>query len=193
MTDINQEALYFEHLNTRTSLGAAYRRFFVYPRINKWLSGKVLDVGSGLGQFLNYRKGTFGVDVNPLCVDYCKKLCLDVQLVHSTPWKFENESFDGVVMDNVLEHIQNPHLTLNEVFRILKYKGTLVVGVPGKKGFEHDPDHKVFYNEQSLTHLLQQFDLQPVRFFYTPFKNDSLNRTARQYCLFGVFKKEVAS
>lgn len=180
---------YFKYLDTRSILGYAYRRFYLYPRVAAYLKGNVLDIGCGLGQFVSYRKNTLGVDINEKCVDYCKNLNLNVECIQDPPWQFENGQFDGVVLDNVLEHISEPEQTLREIHRILKTQGVLVVGVPGVKGFAHDADHKVFYDAELLGNLLKKYDFQLVRYFYTPFKSDFLNSTMKQYCLFGVFTK----
>jgi SAM-dependent methyltransferase len=180
---------YFKHLRTRSILGYAYRHFYLYPRLNRFLSGKVIDIGCGLGQFLSYRKNTIGIDVNPLCIDHCREQKLTVKLIYSPPWNFNAAEFDGALLDNVLEHILDPEKTLREIHRILKDKGVLIVGVPGQKGFLHDPDHKVFYDAESLGNLIQRYDFRPIKYFYTPFKSNFLNESIKQYCLFGVFEK----
>ena len=97
-------------------------------------------------------------------------------------------SFDTALLDNVIEHIYNPVPLLLEIKRILKNKGKLVVGVPGIKGFDNDEDHKVFYDEKSLTILMKKFGFKVKNIFYTPFKSKYLDNNLKAYCLYMVFE-----
>jgi SAM-dependent methyltransferase len=92
-------------------------------------------------------------------------------------------------MDNVLEHISNPGDLLLEIKRVLKPDGIFLIGVPGKKGFDTAPDHKIFYDEYSLINLLSS-DYNFLRSFYTPFKSNILNRHLNSYCLYSIFRKK---
>ena len=53
-----------------------------------------------------------------------------------------------MVLDNVIEHIQDPMPLLKECKRVLASKGNIIIGVPLEKGYERDPDHK------STTHVI---------------------------------------
>ena len=63
MTDYQD---YFNYLRGRSRLGLLYRKYWLYPRLNKYLYGDVLDVGCGVGDLLSFRPSTIGVDVNPV-------------------------------------------------------------------------------------------------------------------------------
>lgn len=47
---------------------------------------------------------------------------------------FENNKFDIVIMEDVLEHVKNPTRVLQECFRVLKRGGKLIVKFPSFKG-----------------------------------------------------------
>ena len=102
---------------------------------------------------------------------------------------FKNEEFDSIVLDNVLEHIENPSPILSEIFRVLNKNGLLLIGVPGKHGYTKDDDHKCFYDEINLNELLKKENFILKEFFYTPFKSKFLNNNLSAYCLYGLFKK----
>jgi SAM-dependent methyltransferase len=155
--------------------------------LDRILRGKVLDLGCGVGTFFEYRPGTVGADVNPLLVKQCLTKGLEAHLMEAGVLPFENHSFDSVVMDNVLEHIQSPEHTLQEVRCVLRPGGIILVGVPGKRGFDFDADHKVFYDEHLLESTLKKSGFSRSQHFFTPFKNSFFNRKMRQYCLFGVY------
>ena len=47
--------------------------------------------------------------------------------------KFENEKFDFVIINHVIEHLFNPVLAVLECIRVLRPRGHLVIAVPDKK------------------------------------------------------------
>jgi SAM-dependent methyltransferase len=81
---------------------------------------------------------------------------------------FADASFDSVLLDNVLEHIEAPTLLLGEVRRVLVPGGRFLVGVPGQRGWESDPDHKVMYDEASSVRRWQVPDSSRSRPFTHP-------------------------
>ncbi len=181
---------YFEYLKGRRQLGLWYRHYWLYPRICRHLRGLTLDLGCGIGDFLSYRSGSVGVDINPATVDWCQRQGLNAHLMNPDALPFEEASFDSVVLDNVLEHLSEPNPLLKEIFRVLRSSGILVVGVPGNRGFLSDPDHKVFYDETSLVSTLRDAQFSLLRVFHMPFKSEFLNKRMRQYCVYGVFQRD---
>jgi SAM-dependent methyltransferase len=180
---------YFEYLKGRSRLGLWYRYYWLYPKLCRHTKGRTLDLGCGIGDFLSYRVGSVGVDVNPSTVEWCRQQGLNAHVMNPDSLPFEEASFDSVVLDNVLEHLSEPHPLLKEIFRVLRPSGILVIGVPGKKGFACDPDHKVFYDEVFLVSTLgdAQFSLRQI--FHMPFRSELLNERMRQYCVYGVFQR----
>ncbi|MEP7303035.1 MAG: class I SAM-dependent methyltransferase, partial [Caldimonas sp.] len=147
MTD---QAQYFEYMQGRTFLAVLYRRNVLYPRLAKRIVGRLLDVGCGLGDMLAFRRNSVGADINGRAVDFCRRRGLEAYLMESGRLPFDDESFGSVLMDNVLEHIEDPVSMLTDVRRILPPQGRLLIGVPGSRGWDCDPDHKVRYDEDSL-------------------------------------------
>ncbi len=183
---------YFEYLKTRGKIASIYRKYIMYPSIDKKLKGKVLDVGCGIGDFLSYRKNnTIGVDINSLNVEYCKKNGQEAYIIENNKFPFNDQSFDGVILDNVLEHLIEPKVTINEITRVLKPNGTLIIGVPGKKGYTMDNDHKKFYDEIEMNKLLSACNYTNVNFNYMPcfIKSDFLSKSIPQYVIYGIYNK----
>ena len=186
----NTNQVYFEYLMRRSFLGDLYRRYVLYPRLNLHLKGRVLDVGCGIGDMLSYRKNTVGLDVNPLNVDFCQKRQLEAYVMKPDVIPFKDETFDSVLLDNVLEHIEKPSLLFKEIRRVLKPDGILLIGVPGIRGYESDDDHKVFYDEKKLHTLAQKNRFNVNHFFYTPLiKSTFLSKQLRQYCIYTQWSK----
>lgn len=178
---------YFEYLQRRSFLARLYMKYFLYPKLNKYLPGKTLDVGCGVGHFLRFRDNITGIDVNEYNIQYLVSSGFQAKLITNSSFPLDTNEFDSVIMDNVIEHIEDPESTLQEIRRVLKPGGLVVIGVPGQKGYVSDSDHKVFYNENALVMLLQKHGFTNQNNFYTPFKSDFLDRSMRQYCLYGVF------
>lgn len=115
----------------------------VYDRIRKiidWTpkSGKLLDLGCDRGDItVRYKakaKQVFGVDNNPDAIRDAKKLHKGVTFVLAQGEKlpFPDNTFDTVVMGDVLEHVEDEEQTVSEVYRVLKPDGNLVLSVPHK-------------------------------------------------------------
>jgi SAM-dependent methyltransferase len=179
---------YHNYLLKQSWRGDLYRKFWLYPQINKRLQGKTLDIGCGTGHFLSFRENTVGIDVNKFNVDYCNQQGLEAYHV-GEKWPLEAESFDSAIMDNVLEHIEEPKGILEETKRVLKPGGILIIGVPAPAGYAWDKDHKIFYSEDRLQKTLEECGFKKVEIFHMPVKSKFLEAKIKQYCYFGVFVK----
>jgi len=181
--------VYGEYLMRRSWLSGLYRRHFLYPRICIRLRGRTVDVGCGIGEFLQFRANTVGVDINSHTVAYCKARGLDARLMDPDVLPFEDASFDSALMDNVLEHIAEPAALLRELRRVLRPGGRVLIGVPGVLGWDCDSDHKVRYDEASLQTTMAACDFVAVEGFHTPLWQSAwLSRHLRQYCIFGLYQ-----
>jgi len=178
---------YYAYLRSRSLKGRLYRTWWLYPRLVRQLSGRVLDVGCGIGDMLRFRPNTVGVDINPKTVAWCREQGLEAHSMEIDRLPFEAGSFDGLILDNVLEHIANPGPLLTEARRVLRPSGRILVGVPGLKGYRADPDHKVYYDEAGLVRLLEHNGFACRAVLPMPLPWRWLSGRMRQYCLYAVF------
>jgi SAM-dependent methyltransferase len=156
----------------------------------KRLRGRLLDVGCGIGDMLAFRLNSVGVDINEQTVAYCRQRGHEARMMQPDRLPFESASFDSVLLDNVLEHIAEPAPLLAEVRRILPPGGRLLIGVPGVRGWQSDPDHKVLYDETTMMNRLGSAGFAPVEVFHTPLlRSDWMSRRLRQYCIYGAFDR----
>jgi SAM-dependent methyltransferase len=179
---------YFAQLKKRLPLSYWYRYGWLYPRLARHLQGRVLDVGCGLGDMVRFRANTVGVDVNPNAVAHALSRGLDVQQMLPDQLPFEERCFDGAILDNVLEHLEQPQPLLAEVRRILKPGGTFIVGVPGRRGFAWDADHKHFYDETALNTCLADAGFSCQCVMHDPIRSRWLDAKLRIYALYGVYR-----
>jgi SAM-dependent methyltransferase len=186
---------YFSHLQKISFVGRVYKRFFSSPVLYfcaRRLGRRVVEIGSGTGSGVlgAFPKHVKGLEINPIAVEYCKSLGLNVDLIRDDGvFPVPDDSFDTCILDNVLEHIENPRRTLDECYRITRQGGGLVIAVPGVRGFDSDPDHKQFYDAGALKLLDERWLLQNVFSIPFLFKSEKLSRTVKQYCLVATYKK----
>lgn len=181
---------YFNYLLRRSQIGSMYRRYYLYPRLDRRLQGQALDVGCGIGDMLAFRPKTVGVDINPRTVEHCRSLGLQATMMQGDRLPFDATSFDSVLLDNVLEHIAEPVPLLAEIQRVLRPGGRLLVGVPGACGWDSDPDHKVYYGERELIKCVSAAGFVAREIFHTPLGQSLwLNSHMRQYCIYGAFER----
>lgn len=188
--DNNQQ--YFEYLQKRSWLGSFYRTYFLYPKLNRYLKGRLLDVGCGIGDMLVFRGNSVGVDINPLNVQFCGWRGCDAHEMQVDQLPFADACFDSVLLDNVLEHIENPIPLLTEVKRVMSIDAVLLIGVPGIAGQLCDSDHKVFYDERKLTMLADKLGFKVSTMTHAPlWKSVILSKVMRQYCVYSQWSLKI--
>jgi SAM-dependent methyltransferase len=97
--------------------------------------GRILDVGCGVGHFLNgmKRRGwqVFGTEVSEEAAAYAReRFDLEVFVGPLEQAEFPAACFDAVTLWHVLEHLHDPLATLREINRLLKNDGLLVFAIP---------------------------------------------------------------
>lgn len=187
---------YAHYLQTRRFTGFIYRYLFVYPFFLKYLGKNNFDYGCGVGDFLKFakifKKKVVGLDINRENLKICQKRSCSVDLLLPKRKYFHNKknSVDCIILDNVLEHIASPKEVIEDIRNGLKPSGTLIVAIPvGEKGYQSDPDHKIYYSESDLNSLLSPYGFKRKIDFYRPFNNSWIRKNMKQFCYYGVFRK----
>jgi len=96
--------------------------------------GKLLDIGCGSGDWLSYMAklgwNVSGVDFDPKAVSAARQQGLNVHLGSVEAQNFAANSFDAILLNQVIEHVPDPITTLKECARILKRGGKLLLYTP---------------------------------------------------------------
>jgi len=126
-------------LISRVLAPLALRKFRTRKKRHDWIpfreGGKLLDVGSGGGVFLE-RMRKFGWDVCglELAEDVARRVQQRTGIpihVGTLPYAgFRPESFDAVTFWHVMEHVPNPREVLESAAALLRPNGLLVIEVP---------------------------------------------------------------
>lgn len=149
-------------------------------QVNK---GKILDIGAGTGDFLltatNNGWETIGIEPSEKAKNIARQK--GIAFVDETV-VLENHSFDVITMWHVLEHVPDLDAQINELKRLLKPTGTLIVAVPNFKSFDANhyhaywaaydvPIHFWHFSKKSIKLLFQRVDMDLVKVL--PMKFDS--------------------
>lgn len=93
---------------------------------------RLLDVGCGTGWLADHFADYTGLDGSPDAVAAAAERGRNVALHDvAEPLPFEDASFDGIVMKDLLEHVPDPVALVREVRRVLR---------PGGRVFASSPD-----------------------------------------------------
>lgn len=117
----------------------------------------VLSVGSGgkVNELLEKYANTQGFEVQTIDIDSARKPDIIGDLCS---YEFNDNSFDIVVMSEVLEHLHSPQLGLDNVYTSLKSGGKLILTVPFILPI-HDAPHDYFrFTRYGLKLLLKKFN-----------------------------------
>jgi len=154
-----------------------------YHRLKKFKkSGDILDFGSGTGnlaKFLSdrgYNVKCFEIDKKS--VDWLRNI--QKLEVLKDPFK---KKYDVIIMEQVLEHLPNPLLTLHKLKKCLNKGGIMMVSIPdinslqarifGKNWFHLDaPRHINHFYKDSFNLILHKEGLRILKKYYLNFHID---------------------
>lgn len=98
----------------------------------------ILDVGCATGKLLEYLKENkncqvFGVEIDADMAKDAKRrcqniICVDIESCENLP--FEKDSFDVIVLADVLEHLKRPDIALKKIRPYLKDNGCFLISIP---------------------------------------------------------------
>lgn len=141
--------------------------------------GKILDIGCGLGLFLYVAKKrdweTSGVEISKFVSNFAKNK-LKLNVINSDNLDaFQDNFFDVIMVNHVLEHIENPLLILKQIKKKLNINGILFIGVPNINGiylrFQKEnwpslqPSTHIFqFTPKTIKLLLKKVSFKPIKF-----------------------------
>ena len=118
-------------------------------------------------------------------------------IVDITAIDFESNHFDFLICNHVLEHVEDDYKALNELYRVIKNKGTLIAQIPLDKNLKKTFEDKEIINPRERNKYFGQYDhvrVYGLDFYarlansgFTPKKIDILKKTSKaekiKYCL----------
>lgn len=157
---------------------------FCLPRlyfIQKAKGFKCLDFGCGNGLVLRQNATVrpdlefFGIDIKDFSGELPKHVSFSIYNGEKFP--HQDNYFDIIIVNHVLEHIQNPERILTELKRVIKNKGRIYIEVPNKRSlwgkphgkfagtvhFFDDPTHLRPYSQIELAELCRQSGFRIIK------------------------------
>jgi len=130
------ESWYLPYWNKRKKY---FQKIFTEVEKNIKKKGKLLDIGCGVGIFLEVAKEkgweVYGQEVSSFAIEWCRNKGLKVLDKPLPELNLPENSFDLVSMFDVIAHIREPVEYLNICKKILKPDGYLIVKTPSHSNF----------------------------------------------------------
>ena len=132
------------------------------------MHGKILDIGCGGRPYENiftHASEYIGMEYDsPENQKRFKKIDAWYDGKH---FPFQSESFDSIILTQVLEHVFNPDEFLSEISRVLRKEGMLLLSVPFVWDEHEQPRDYARYSSFGLTHLLNKHGFEIVEHIKT--------------------------
>ncbi len=145
-------------------------------------SGRVLEVGTGLGHLLLWlsdRYQVVGTDINPYALEAARRNVPQAQFLEQSAedlGAFPDASFQILIAKHVVEHLREPEKGIAEMSRVLAPGGLLVLATPNLDSPMRSRKKEKWIGYQDKTHislktpaewleLLEKHGLQPRKAF----------------------------
>lgn len=147
------------------------KHLFSKFNLNKYSS--LLEIGCGRGEILKSFKEqgihVEGTDLSKEAQKFNPDILIKTCNVEKEKLPYKDESFDVIFSKSLLEHLSDPDVYMQEVYRVLKPNGLLITLVPDwescYKVYYDDYTHKTPFNKISLENILKMNGFKDVNVF----------------------------
>jgi SAM-dependent methyltransferase len=127
------------------------------------LKGKLLDVGCGSKPYRNLFTVDEYIGMEIESTQY-KETKTDIDVFYDgNTFPFPDHTFDSILCNQVLEHVFNPEHFLNEIQRVLKPGGQILLTVPFVWDEHEQPWDYARYSSFALKHLFEQHGFEMLQ------------------------------
>lgn len=149
----------------------------VLPYLQQKEGGRSLDIGCADGLYLQYLgKNAVGIEQVQSLAEKARAGSLNVIVgdVCAVIKSFTDKEFDTVLFSHVMEHLDCPIGMLREIWRVLKPKGVLVIGLPIERNIYRDllrmnyfnGTHIYAFTVRNAIKLLKEVNFEPVKVIF---------------------------
>ena len=146
--------------------------FYVNPIVRQF-RGYVLDIGCGIGAYLEEYPGrSLGIDAHENNVKRCQEKKINAIKADANSFVQEN-AFDTVLLSHLLEHLTEPSRVLENAYLSTTRGGLIIIVVPCLTGFMYGFNdllgHKQFITEEYVDHyILRKFGCKKLKSYMFP-------------------------
>ncbi len=145
-------------------------------------TGKLLDVGCGIGYFLEEAKKrgweVYGTEYTNEAISICSEKGINMHQGKLDPTNYENESFDVITSFEVIEHINNPIEEITNFHSLLRKGGLTYVTTPNFNSLLRYrlkaaynvicyPEHLSYYTPKTIKRLFTKIGFSKKRILTT--------------------------
>ncbi|MFA9212646.1 MAG: class I SAM-dependent methyltransferase [Candidatus Methylacidiphilales bacterium] len=183
-----QSDKYVSHAGKKEGLGIMYKIYDIVRNYNikqkldliknYHNSGKLMDLGCGLGYFLDgaVKDKTYhcvGVDVSEEAINYVKDTFGYKVFNENELDSFQENSFEVITQWHVMEHVHYLNERMIQLYKLLKPDGTMFIAVPNSNSWDaknykefwdgYDvPRHLYHFNQNSFKLLMEKHGFKIV-------------------------------
>ncbi len=157
---------------------------WMYETIKPYCSGKILEIGSGIGNISSFFvKEKFDITLSDIRAQYRDYLrqhdatknanVIELDIVaddFNSKYNAYLGSFQTVFALNVVEHVEQDKLAIQNLLSLLTPGGKLIILVPAYQFLFNNFDRELYhfrrYNRNSLNKIMQQDNSQILKTFY---------------------------
>ena len=142
--------------------------------------GSLLDIGCGSGQFLQFARtqgwsDLSGIELVSEIAEKARKLSgASIYTTDLLDNSFTKGSFDGIILWDVIEHLNNIQEVLQEAFCLLKPGGVIVISTVNRSGFSmrilnqnsltvNPPEHLAYFTRKGMFESLSYAGFKIVK------------------------------
>lgn len=129
-----------------------------------YINGDLLELGCGEGRGIDLivpKSSNFlGLDKIEAVIQNLRSKYPEYQFESSVfpPIKLPDQSFDTIVSFQVIEHIKDDHLFLQEIYRLLKNGGKAIISTPNRlMSLSRNPWHEREYTANELEKICSEY------------------------------------
>jgi SAM-dependent methyltransferase len=97
---------------------------------------RILDVGCGLGMYVSrfrqFSDDVYGVDVDPDKIARASEWLPNLRVAQAEELPFHSGSFDVILLNEVIEHVDDDRRTIREACRVLAPGGHVIIYAPNR-------------------------------------------------------------
>lgn len=142
------------------------------------VTNRILDVGCGVGHFLEIAKGrgwdVYGTELTDRAVEICARKGITTHKGELAHANYQPDFFDVVTSIETIEHINNPLEDVSNMAAALRPRGLLYVTTPNFNSLSRRllksrwniieyPEHLSYYTPETITALLHRCGFERVK------------------------------